>query len=156
MDSAWWLALVIPVVVSATGLVTWWVQSRREQIRRELDRLRDERRALYLQVMQPFVLLLSKGGSEAGAEMMTSPEHAAAVREFTLIGSDAAVKAMNEFMQYLYQNTESDRVADPVEAFKLLGRVFLEMRKELGNPKTTLEPIDMFKYQMTDIEQWGL
>ena len=155
MDNAWWLALVIPVVASTAGLATWWVQSRREQIRRERERLLDERRALYLRVMKPFVLLLSKSGAEEGTELMMSTEHAEAVREFTLIGSDAAVAAMNEFMQYLYQHTEGDRVDGPAKAFEMLGSVFLEMRKEIGNPKTTLEAIDMFKYQITDIEKWG-
>ena len=154
MDGAWWLALVIPVVAGTVGLATSWALNRKEEIRRERERLRDERRALYLQVMKPFVLLLSKAGAKAGQKLMMSTEHAEAVREFTLVGSDAAVVALNEFMQYMYRHTDGDRVAALPEAFELLGTVFLEMRKELGNPKTTLEAIDMFKFQITDIEKW--
>ena len=62
---------------------------------------------------------------------------------------------MNKFMQYLYQHTKGDRVDGSAKALELLGSVFLEMRKEIGNPKTTLEAIDMFKYQITDIEKLG-
>ena len=156
MDDTWALALLSTVAAAAVGLMTWWIQVRREENRRERGRLFDERRPLYLQVIRPFVLILSKSGQKEGVKLMLSTDHLEAVREFSLIGSDKAVAAVNALMQYGYQNTEGGVLAEPEKMLALLGNVFLEMRKELGSPKTKLTVRDMFKYQITDIEQWDL
>lgn len=156
MDSAWSLALLSALVAAALGLLTWWIQVRREESRRDQARLFDERRPLYFKVIRPFVLILSKSGQKEGVKLMLSTAHVEAVREFSLIGSDRAVSAVNELMQYGYQNTKDGVLADPKKMLMLLGNVFLEMRRELGNPKTELTVADMFKYQITDIEKLDL
>ncbi len=79
-----------------------------------------------------------------------SGEYRLAAREFSLIGSDAAVRALNELMQHFYKH--GDDPPDSEKVLELLGGLFLEMRKEFVGRRTALDIKDMFRAQITDID----
>lgn len=66
-----------------------------------------------------------------------------------LFGSDEVVTAYNDFFQYLYKNNNT---IDPKEMLKALGKVVLEIRKDVGNSKTILKESDMLRSMISDID----
>lgn len=67
-----------------------------------------------------------------------------------LFGSDDVVNAYNDFFQYLYKD-ESERKSS--ELLNHLGKVVLEIRRDLGNNKTELKEYDMLRSMITDIDK---
>ena len=143
--------IATPVIVAAVGFITWLLQTRLEAIRRENDRLHDTRRGIYVQILKPFILTLAGAKDEKvmrqAIKQIQSVDHRYALFELNLIGSDDVVRAMNAFMQHIYNYTDAYAIITK------LGELLLAIRKDLGNKKTKLEPIDMFRTQITDIEK---
>ena len=44
---------------------------------------------------------------------------------------------------------------DPVVMLNSLGKVILEIRKDLGNDKTALKEFDMLRFMITDIDKFN-
>ena len=146
-----WLLPIATAVVA--GVIVWFLQSRIASRTVETQRLHDERRRVYMKLLEPNIRILAGIRNESEAkramEQITSFEHRRAMFEFNLVGSDSVVRTMNNFMQYTYSgNTE------PRKLFMYLGEALLAIRKDLGNPKTSLDSIDMFRSQVTDIDQF--
>ena len=139
-----------PVLTAIIGLVAIALQSRSDRLRRERARLYEDRRKIYMQIIEPFVLSFSPGQGQKALKIMMSAEYRLAAREFSLIGSDDAVRALNDLMQHFYQH--GDEPPDSRTVLKLLGGLFLEMRKEFMGRKTKLRSKDMFRAQITDID----
>lgn len=72
--------------------------------------------------------------------------------ELSLIGADNVVKAYNNLMQHTYKYSETEK-QNPKEMMRLFGKLLLEIRRSLGNKKTKLEPYDMLKGFITDVEK---
>lgn len=150
MTDELWIVLG-SVLTGIVGLLVWALQSRIEGFRRERLLLQEDRRHLYMEIIRPFVLAFSRTRSEQAESIMLSDEYLLAAREFTLIGSDDAVRALNDLMQHFFQHGE-DESPDSKAVIALLGRLYLEIRKDLGGQKTKLQEIDMFRAQITDID----
>lgn len=104
-----------------------------------------------MQIIEPLILSFYRTQGSKVAEIMLSESYLIAAREFSLVGSDEAVRAMNDLMQYFFQQNDSE-TRDYETVFKLLGLLFLEIRRDLGNKDTKVSEIDMFRGQITDID----
>lgn len=146
-----------PVLVVVGGILTWVVRSRFEEFREVERKLRDERRKIYSEILEPYVKLFAgisrgDGGANKITKQITSDEYRKAIFELGLIGSDEVVRAYNDLMQYFFKlgttGTQDMRVT-----VRLWGKLRLEIRKSLGNKKTKLNEIDMLRGEITDIDK---
>lgn len=140
------------------GFLVWFLQSRIETLHREKERLFDDRRQVYLDVLDPFIRLFAgmknPKENQKALQQIVSAEYKRTAFEFTLIGDDEVVRAFNEFMQHVYaiDSIEMD-AEDPKRTLCLWGDFLLEVRKNLGNKKTSLDRVDMLASQITDISK---
>ena len=152
-----WQGLLTPVLTAAigailAGIMTWFVQSRIEALRRETERLRDERKNIYMEILEPMIKALSGINNpdelESALDSLRSFEYRKVVFEFNFIGSDRVVQALNDLMQGIYSGRQS-----PTTLMSNLGTLMLTIRKDLGYKKTKLNAVDMLKSQITDISK---
>ena len=116
------------------ALIVWYVRIRHETNQRENDRVYDERRKIYLQILEPTIRMFANttnpSAMKEAMERITSLENHRAMFELNLMGSDDVVRAMNAFMQHVFHSTDED-----------LGRItkwselLLAIRKDLGNKR---------------------
>ena len=153
----WINFLLTPVVAAIVGLAVWFVQSRVELVRRERDKLHDERRKIYSDVLDPYIRAFSGiKDPQTQAEILqkiTSHEYRKTSFEFALLASDDVVKAFNQMMQYFFTAEAEGGAADPIEMLKRWGGFLLEIRKNIGDPRTGLSEIDMLRGHITDIDR---
>ena len=70
------------------------------------------------------------------------------------MGSDEVINAYNDLMQFIYgRNTNTEKEGASNELLILLGKLLLEIRKDVGNDKTQLTPKDMLRSMITDIDR---
>ena len=55
----WINLLVTPLVAALVGFAVWYLQSRIATIRREQERLHDDRRKVYTDILDPFIRALT-------------------------------------------------------------------------------------------------
>jgi hypothetical protein len=85
---------------------------------------------------------------------MLSVQYKRTAFEFSLIGADDVVRSFNELMQYVYSfDTEADEKPDSGQLMRRWGAFLLEIRRNVGNPKTKLSPADMLRSQIKDIDK---
>lgn len=149
--------LVTPIVAAAVGFAVWYFQSRIDALRRAQDRLHDDRRKVYADVLEPIIRLFagirSQGETQKALQQIQSFNWRRSAFEFSLIGSDGVVQAFNTMMQYIYRlDPSSGHQSDAAELMRLWGAFLLEIRKSVGDPKTSLSPIDMLKPHIKDID----
>jgi hypothetical protein len=137
------------------GIIVWFFRSKMEELRALEERLREERRKIYMQLLEPYIKIFAnpegKGINEA-LRKFSSYEYRKTAFEFTLFGSDEVIQAYNNLMQHIYKSQEPGH-QDTEETIRLWGKLLLEIRKSLGNKKTKLGEIDMFKGMIKDIEK---
>ena len=146
------IAIGGPFVAAISGFAVWFFQSRLEAIRRERERLQDERKRVYLILLEPIIRLWAgiktPSENEAALEQVLSFEYRQIMFEVNLMGSDEVVKSYNELMQSMYRQN-----INPQELLLKLGSLLLAIRKDLGIRKTKLKPVDMMTSQISDIDQ---
>jgi hypothetical protein len=157
MEIDWVNLLITPIVAAAVGIAVWYFQSRLEALRRAQDRLHDDRRKVYGDVLSPiiraFVGVRNPKEAQKALQEIQSFDWRRTAFEFSLIGSDDVVRSFNNFMQYLYRfETAGPQQAATVELMRLWGAFLLEIRRNVGDPKTILVPVDMLKAQIKDID----
>ena len=89
--------------------MTWWVQSRIEQTRREAERLHSERAKLYGKLLEPFSAILGIKARNAGdpVKIIQSKDYRDAMFQVNLVGSDDVVRAFNKMMKMFYQRGDT-------------------------------------------------
>lgn len=149
-----------PVIGAAVGFAVWYFQSRIEQLRRAQERLHDDRRKIYSGVLDPYVRLFSglKDSNEMQKAMkqLLSFEYRRNAFEFSLIGSDDVVRAFNGMMQYvfLFDEGQGGTPPDPKKMMQLWGAFLLEIRRSVGDSKTTLTERDMLRGYIKQIDKY--
>lgn len=152
----WWEYVIVISVSLISGWFGAWIRMRLAHRKLELQRLYDARSKLYLQVIEPYIRATQKAQSPKEVrqleQQIRSFEYRKAMTELTLVGSDAVVEAVNEFMGYMYKREQADVQADTdvIEFLRLWGAVYLAIRRDLGNPYTRLKELDMFRHMITD------
>lgn len=158
MEIDWIDFLVTPLVGALIGFGVWYFQSRLEALRREQERLHDDRRKVYADVLEPFVRIFAgiknPKENQKALQHMLSVEYKRTAFEFSLIGADDVVRSFNDLMQYVYSfDAEGKEKPDSSELMGLWGAFLLQIRRNVGNPKTKLKPADMLRSQIKDIDK---
>src|SRR5260221_7731984 len=99
-----WVAAIGPTLLLIIGgLASWFIRSRTEDLRAAEERLHEERRRIYVQVLEPYIKLFAsiKSGDLAPVtKQMASYEYRKVSFELLLVGSDEVVKAYNALMTF--------------------------------------------------------
>ena len=133
MHIDWVNVLITPIFGAAVGFGVWYFQSRIDRLHRAQERLQDERRKLYSDVLEPFIRVFA--GLRAPKEMakalkqLASFEYRKTAFEFSLMGSDDVVRAFNDMMQYIYRfDGEDGPKPDSREMMRLWGALVHKYR----------------------------
>lgn len=152
-----WLQILGPsLLIVLGGIVTWFIKSRVEELRATEQRLREERRKIYSQILDPYIRLFAdlKGqGPTQAIKKIMSYDYRRTSFDLNLFGSDQVIRAYNALMKHTYE-AESTGRQDPKEMMRLWGSFLLEVRKSLGNRKTKLNEIDMLRAMIKDIDNF--
>ena len=145
------------LLVILGGVITWFLKSKVEELRAAEERLQSDRRKIYSQILEPYILIFSdiKGSGSGTAKAMkkiTSFEYKKTGFELNLIGSDNVVVAFNNLITHAYE-ADAKGIEDTSKILSLLGNLLLEIRKSLGNKNTTLNKIDMLRASFKDINE---
>lgn len=150
----WLQALGPSFLIVIGGIISWFLKSRIEELRAIEEKLREERRKIYGQILDPYIRLFSdlKGqGSSNALKQISSYEYRKTAFDLNLFGSDEVVRAYNNLWKHTYEAEKKD-CRDPKEMMSLLGNLLLEIRKSLGNKNTILKEKDMFRSMFKDID----
>lgn len=150
-----WLQNILPtLLVVSTGLITWFLKDKSEKLKLQREKLIEEKRTNYEKILEPIIRTFAGANNKnelaKAIKQVQSFEYKKTAFQLMLFGSDNVVNAYNDYFQYLYQ-TESEK--NPIEMLNALGKVVLEIRKDLGNDETTLKEYDMLRFMITDIDK---
>ena len=145
--------IIVPILVPVTGFLVWYVQSRIEAIRSEREKFQGERRKVYLKILEPYIELLGGSNYTEVVKKMTTLEYRKIFFELKLMGSDDVNIALNKMLKH-YSDKNNKDPKEYKRDMEIIGELFLAIRKDLGNRKTTLQPIDMLRGQITDIDKY--
>jgi len=111
-----WLQVLGPSLLMVLGgIITWFLKSRVEELRATEERLREERRKIYGQILDPYIRLFAdfKGqGPNIAIKKITSYEYRKTSFDLNLFGSDDVVRAYNALMKHTF-DTESTGKQEP-------------------------------------------
>lgn len=157
MESYWVELAAAPILGGIVGFGVWFIQSRIDRLRREQEKLHDERRKVYSEVLEPFIRIFA-GIKEPQIQQqaikhMQSLDYKRTAFMFTLLGDDNVVHSFNKLMTHVYslESAESND-KDRSMILVLWGDFLLEIRRNVGNRNTSLTAIDMLRSQIKDIQ----
>jgi hypothetical protein len=134
-------ALAIPGLLALGGFIAWAIRSTIEDYREAERQLTAERRAIYQQVLEPFLLPLLTDDAPADSveqeKVFASAEYKRAVFEMTLFASDEVVRVFGDMT-----NRSEDSSVHPLV---LWARLLLAIRKSVGNKGSQLSLVDMLR-----------
>lgn len=139
------------------NLLGRYIQIQEEASIREQERLREARSKIYMKLLEPYVRMFAGIKKPAEIDRATkqilSLDYRRTTMELKLLGSDDVVRGLNRFMQHAY-SLEGDPAAKftPKDMVDNLGGLLLVIRKDLGNEDTELEPVDMLRDWIKDID----
>ena len=158
--SEWLGLLVTPVVGAVVGFGVWFLQNRIDRLRKAREDLHNDRRQVYADVLDPYIRLFAAAGDPAvqrkATAQITSYEYKKVAFEFSLIGSDRVVKAFNEMLQLFYAAEEQGEPPDAGSMLHYWGSFLLEIRRDVGDPKTKLEGRDMLRAMIKGVDKLQL
>lgn len=147
---------ILPTLLAmAGGAVGWYFRSKWEASQRQREKLRDERAATYMEILEPFIQLfsdLSPQGQEKTLSLIKSLESRNSSFRLVLVGEDNVVQAWNQMWKSVYELDSQDG-QDNTMLLKKFGSVLLEIRKSIGSPETDLREQDMLQWLIKDIER---
>ena len=150
----WIVQAIIPIGV---GIAVWYLTSTLESIRRETEKLQDERRKIYMQVLDPYIRILTginnPSETKKALNQIKTFDYRRVSYELNMMGSDDVVRAMNSLMQHIYSLDREGTSGKPEAMLVYWGGVLLAIRRDLGNNKTGLTEVDMLRGQIKDIDQ---
>ena len=152
----YWLQILAPTLLMVVGgLITWLIKSKIEELRLTEEKLRDERRKIYAQILDPYIRLFAdlKGqGLTQALKKVKSYDYRKTAFDLNLFGTDDVVRAYNNLMRHTYEDEATEK-QNPQEMMRLWGKLLLEIRKSLGNKTTKLTELDMLRGMISDIEK---
>ena len=152
------LQFVLPIVVVIVGAVIgWWLNSRVEAIRRATEKLQDERRRIYMKLLEPYIQVFASHKGELqfnkAVKQLVSVEYMRIAYEWNLMGSDEAIRARNDLIKFFRDIADTDHLPTPAKLVKYWGGLLLAIRRDLGDKKTKLTELDMLLSQISDIHR---
>ena len=151
-----WLQILGPTLLMVLGgIITWFIKSKVEELRAIEEKLREERRNIYAQILDPYIRIFAdmKGkGPDNALKIITSYDYRKTAFDLNLFGSDEVVIAYNNLMKHTYE-AEATENNDPNKMMLLWGKLLLEIRKSLGNKNTELNELDMLRAMIKDVDK---
>ena len=97
-----WLQILGPsLLIAIGGIIAWLLKTRVEELRATTEKLKEEQRKIYGQILEPYIRLFaaSKGqGLSQAIQKITSYEYRKTAFDLNLVGSDKVVRAHNTLM----------------------------------------------------------
>lgn len=154
-----WIQMLSPSLLMVLGgLITWIIKSRIEELRAVEEKLRETRRDIYSQILEPYIILfadLKRSGEDKAIpkaiQKITSRDYRKTAFNLALFGSDNVVYAYNNLMKHTYKAEQTNQ-KNPKEMMRLWGNLLLEIRRSLGNKKTKLNEFDMLRSMVSDLD----
>ena len=148
--------LAAPTLMIIGGIITWLIKSKTEELKSVQEKIQKQQLDTYAQILEPIIRLFSglKGDdkdTQIAMKKIQSFDYRKTAFDLNLFGSDGVVKAYSDFMQYIYK-MEKQEEKNPLEMLEYLGKVILEIRKNLGYKRTKLKEVDMLRFMITDID----
>lgn len=148
-----WLQILVPsLLIAVGGLAGWVIRSRTEEHRAMREKLREEQRGIYREILKPYIEVLANPQNTRIIDDVKSTYKKTAF-ELILVGSDNVVLAYNKIMQYAYKTEEAGK-RDAGKMMNLWGNLLLEIRKSLGHKSTGLKAKDMLRGMIKDIDKF--
>lgn len=150
------ILLVVLTSLSAGGIVAIYYKNRLETLRDLDDKIRQERKKVYLDILQPLFLLLKKPSDKELFDLVNTLEYRQTTYELSFIGSDDAIRTYGDLMQFFYrsENPKEPKLSSwdrNVKTLDLVGKLLLAIRKDFGNSKTDLKENDMLRHVIKDL-----
>lgn len=156
----WVIIEIIIAIFGSSSIAGIVIQNKIQKLRSIEEKLREERRKVYAEVLLPFIEIFANPSNTVRAmERVSSLEFRQASFDLILVGSDEVVKAYGNLMQYIYKhpndnnNNKEDKSSSTSEIMSLWATLLLEIRKSLGNKSTNLKEEDMLRHLIKDIER---
>ncbi|GAI29873.1 unnamed protein product [marine sediment metagenome] len=151
-----WFQILGPTLLMLIGgILSWLIKSRSEELKATEKRLLEERRKVYLEIVDPYISLFcdptGKGKQEA-LRKITSYKYRKSAFELNFFGSDKVVFAYNSLLQYAYKVDQESELSSRI-FLPIFGKFLLEIRKSLGNKKSKLSDVDMLRSMIKNIDE---
>ncbi len=151
---------IVQIVVAILGsgsIIFIIIQYQLQKLQNLEEKLRSERRKIYLDVLKPLIYLFKKQSKDDELfRLIDDVDYRISTVDLALIGSDDVIRAWGDFMQHLYTGDKKmpEEQAKMMNV-KLLARLLLTIRKDFGNRKTKLKEYDMLRHMITDLERYS-
>jgi len=159
-------SITTPILVLILTAVGWTIRNRIERSYKLEEKLRDDRISVYNEILEPFIILLTKdeaftneegyqdkSKAEVANEKIISLSYRQTAFKMALMGSDNVVRAYNDLMQFFFNQDPEQKTENVKEMIGRLGNLLLEIRKSVGNEKTSLDNFEMLEWLITDIRR---
>ena len=152
--------LIIVLVAGFSSVAGWLIRSKFEESRAIQQKLNEERRKTYSEILLPLISVLGNTNSKEGATkaveniLKDSNKFQKNRLDLVLFGSDNVVRAHNALWEYAYKSESEENAEERGKTYmRLWGRLLLEIRKDVGNKKTSLNEFDMLRWLIRDIDK---
>ena len=146
-------ALGVPILVAISGIVTWFLKTKKEELSAAEERARERRIETYKKLLHPFIVMLSNVGNEKvsteAVNEVKSVEYREAAFNLMTFGSDDMVNTYNTMMQGFYKSDEQTESSTTLRNFAAF---ILSIRKDLYDKNTKMKDWDMLKFMIKDID----
>lgn len=173
-------AILTPVFLAVLSAIGWMIKQRVDASRvregKALERasqldaeLREDRLAVYMEILQPFVLVFTKDEGflndrayrgktkeQAVLQVMLSVPYRQAAFRMSLFASDNVLLAYNRLMQFFFGRDEATESTpeETLQMMNLFGEFLLSIRRSVGNESTRLDSFGMLEWLITDIAEY--
>ena len=157
-------AITTPIII-----LILFATMRFSDFRRGHENIRQERTALYNDLVYPLIILFtyddsfevgkkskSKSKYEIAEQLLKSIDYQKTSFNLTLIGPDQVIRAHNALMQYIYSLSHSleKEFDDPTVLIHKTGDLLLSIRRDTGRNRTTLDHLEMLGWLIANPQQY--
>ncbi len=169
-------SVTTPILLVVFSAVGWAIkrkiesgQRSEERVRKLEEELREDRLKIYIEVLEPFVIIFTKDEGlaaekaykgkkkeELAKDKILSMSYRQTVFKLSLFASDEVIRSYNDLMQFFYTQTELPSSAPQettAQLMYLFGGFLLAIRRSVGNENTNLDNLEMLEWLISDIKR---
>jgi hypothetical protein len=149
--------ILAPILAAVIGFLVWFLQNRISKIQEEQDKLFDQRREIYAEILEPFIRI-HVGASDPeelarASAQLKSIEFKRNAFRFSLIAEDEVVRSFNDMIGYIASfGNQSKRKPDGAVIVEKWGAFLLVLRKSFGNKATELTERDVLRCLLNKLD----
>lgn len=162
MDLGDW-GLFESILMGALGLFLWLFKKAFESLQRSKEQFRENRLNVYLEVLDPMLTMMHQvkrkgrsGGKRGRGSGFSEDQFRRALVNVKLMATDEVVRALDDMITGFPSDGTRTEEESAEKLVQLFGGLLLAIRKDLGNPTTTMTELDMLRVIVTDVEQYYL